>query len=693
MRASFVRLTGHREKSGALARAIKAWRDGVAAPEVSELDPSRFTMVPGSPFAYWVSDEIRDLFETGEPFGSSEREAYIGASTKNNFRFLRTWWEVDGSRVGKRVDDTWSGKPWVPFAKGGPYSPFYTQFDLVVDWENDAAKIEHELLTKFDYLRGDAEWVLHRQNRLWEAGIVWPLRAPAMSPQARPRGVIFSDRGYSAFVPHSERMATISIFVSSAFNYMYRMLLGREGHPEFLVGKVLEVPWPPLHRCVDSLDALGRMAWSDQRSLDRVSQTSHAFDVPELSRVSGESLPERVKAWSQVVRRTEAKIQAMRSQVDEIVSELYSLDAADREAIANEGFASLKPSEKPLVSPGDVVGALLEWTVGVAFGRFDIRLATGERPIPEDPDPFDPLPVCSPGMLQDEEGLPATTSPPGYPIEVAWNGILVDDEGHPRDVVRHIRRILSEVSDGQDWSVEAEEILGRDLRGWVQRSLFEGHIKRYSKSRRKAPIFWRLGTPSGSYSVWLYYPRATGDTLYRVLSDYVEPKLHHEESQLLRLRQESGASPTASQQKRIEAQETLVSEVQDMKGELEVIAQLWRPEFDDGVVLNFAPFWRLVAHTRKWQKECQKHWKKLREGEYDWSYTAMRLWPERVVPACAEDRSFAMAHGLEEEFFPEEADRDGEGASKVRESDRIQKLVNARSSAAVKQALQTLLER
>ena len=44
---------------------------------------------------------------------------------------------------------------------------------------------------------------------------------------------------------------------------------------------------------------------------------------------------------------------------------------------------------------------LLSWAVGVAFGRFDWRLATGERAAPPEPDPFDPLPAKSPGMLPD----------------------------------------------------------------------------------------------------------------------------------------------------------------------------------------------------------------------------------------------------------------------------------------------------
>ena len=50
------------------------------------------------------------------------------------------------------------------------------------------------------------------------------------------------------------------------------------------------------------------------------------------------------------------------------------------------------------------IDGLLSWAVGVAFGRFDWRLATGERQALPEPDPFDPLPRKSPGMLPDGTG-------------------------------------------------------------------------------------------------------------------------------------------------------------------------------------------------------------------------------------------------------------------------------------------------
>ncbi|HPP78735.1 hypothetical protein [Methanospirillum sp.] len=73
----------------------------------------------------------------------------------------------------------------------------------------------------------------------------------------------------------------------------------------------------------------------------------------------------------------------------------------------------------------------------------------------------------------------------------------------------------------------------------------------------------------------------------------------------------------------------------------------WKPELDDGVILNMAPLRELFP---SWKAEPVKFWKELEAGKYDWSYSAMRYWPERVRAACKRKKSYAIAHGLEEEY-------------------------------------------
>jgi hypothetical protein len=202
-------------------------------------------------------------------------------------------------------------------------------------------------------------------------------------------------------------------------------------------------------------------------------------------------------------------------------------------------------------------------------------------------------------------------------------------------------------------------------------------------------VYWQLATASGSYSVWIYIHRATGDTLFRVLNDFVGPKLDHEKAKLDRLTQEAGANPSAAQRRETEQQETFVGELQALKTEVARAAPLWKPNLDDGVILNFAPLWRLVPQSRSWQGECKKAWDKLVAGDYDWAHLAMHLWPERVVPKCIDDRSLAIAHGLEEVFWHE----DNAGAwRKTRVDDAtVQQLIRERTSSTVKAALNDLL--
>jgi hypothetical protein len=307
--------------------------------------------------------------------------------------------------------------------------------------------------------------------------------------------------------------------------------------------------------------------------------------------------------------------------------------------------------------------------MGVAFGRFDHRLATGERGLSPEPEPFDPLPVQSPGMWRADEERP-----------VAPPAVLVDDPGHDRDITAHV----TAAADLVDVAVP------EDLRRWLARDFFPLHIKMYSKSRRKAPLYWQLSTPSASYSVWLYIHAFTRDTAFRVQNDYVVPKLRHEVSRLEMLEREAGERATAAQRREIAEQEAFVEELRRFLDEVKRVAPLWNPDLDDGVIINFAPLWRLVPQHKQWQKELKSTWDALSAGKYDWAHLAMHLWPERVVPKCVADRSLAIAHDLEDVFW--EQNEEGNWTARETPTRPIDELIGERSSAAVKAALQSLLD-
>nr|WP_320013503.1 hypothetical protein [uncultured Desulfobacter sp.] len=52
-------------------------------------------------------------------------------------------------------------------------------------------------------------------------------------------------------------------------------------------------------------------------------------------------------------------------------------------------------------------------------------------------------------------------------------------------------------------------------------------------------------------------------------------------------------------------------------------------------------------------KKLKQTWEKLEKGDYDWAHWACGIWPERVLNKCHTDRSLAIAHDVEDQFWEE----------------------------------------
>jgi hypothetical protein len=297
--------------------------------------------------------------------------------------------------------------------------------------------------------------------------------------------------------------------------------------------------------------------------------------------------------------------------------------------------------------------ALVSYLVGCAFGRWDVRFATGEKKPPDLASPFAPIAVCPPGMLQTDLGLPANQADVdnAYPIAVPWNGVLVSDEGHPQDIVRAVRSALKVIWPHEADAVEANicaKLGVNSLGDYFARpgGFFSDHLKKYTKSTRKAPIYWSLATPSGSYTLWIYYPRLTHETLYIAINDMVEPKLRLVGSELATLRNKV-TGKTRDEEKKYESLLAFERELIELRDALVKIAPDYYPNQNDGVQISASPLWSVV-NFNPWKKVLKDTWVKLEKGSFDWASLAMAYSRERVRKGCETDKSLAIAHGLEE---------------------------------------------
>src|SRR5262249_1780848 len=146
--------------------------------------------------------------------------------------------------------------------------------------------------------------------------------------------------------------------------------------------------------------------------------------------------------------------------------------------------------------------------VGTVFGRFDVRFRAFSELITVAISPFARPPACSPGMLLSAEGVPATRiaiaaetclrnrlnaimgqkaethvvdeiGEEEYPIRVAWDGILVNDNGlrgekpHAKDLAHLISEVFEYVWEQKSFVKEQElcQLLEiSSLRDYVERS-------------------------------------------------------------------------------------------------------------------------------------------------------------------------------------------------------------------------------
>ena len=648
---------------------------------------TRFENIPRQPFAYWAPPALLRAFSNFPNIGD-RFDVLSGGNPRDDTRFVRHWVEVPLS----------SASNFVPYSKGGEFALYYYDVHLMLKWKDNARELKVQAADYREKLGWSPDWraLMMNYDRYFTPAITWPRRTSRLSFRFLPSGCVFGDKSPVVTTrnqPLAQLVGLISYMNTAAFDEVVKLMVGSsELAQSFEVGIVKSCPLPG----PESFNAPEvKEMFADLYRLDSINETSHAF----------------VGFWSPAsvrtsLRETFSEVSIHRNRLSERILRHQSLVEKSATTVLQSQPAAqlLGSNDFEVFSENEWGKRCLSYFLGVIFGRWDVRNAPGELSCSQTLEPFDALPSRSPGMLRAEFDLPISkkSSLHGdsselqeYPVDVAWDGLVADDAGNEQDLLGRIARVFEYLwtNTASDRISEAAELVGarnQDLRLWFAKDFFAYHIKQYSKSGRKAPIYWQLATPSASYSVWCYYHLLTRDTFFRVANDYVTPKVDHEERKLNSLQQEAGSDPSSKQRKAIDTQQTFVAELRTFLTEVKRIAPLWNPNLNDGVIINFAPLWRLVTQHKPWQKECKNVWDKLCEGDYDWAHLAMHLWPERVVSKCQDDRSLAIAHGLEAEFWYE---GDDEKWEKLHVSnDRVEELIAQRTSAAMKAALADLLE-
>ena len=281
MKTIFLRALEADDKAAALRAAIQE-AEMAQGKQRFEVDTASFSVVPHSPFAYWISDRLRELFKLLPRFGTDERTARVGLQSNDDFRWLRAWWEPAPGKSG--------GAYLVPLAKGGANSPFYADLHTGIRWGADgrwikawkADQLERGLITA----NNSKCW---NENHYFRPGLTWPHRSATFAAAALPAACIFGQSGKTAFAPQPQLETLLGLFNSALMTLLARVQSDAV-RIKFEVGLIQNTPLSPKVLEDTRVGILARRGWSLKRSRDSTTEVSHAFTLPSLLQVEGDTL-------------------------------------------------------------------------------------------------------------------------------------------------------------------------------------------------------------------------------------------------------------------------------------------------------------------------------------------------------------------------------------------------------------------
>ena len=153
-----------------------------------EAQQSNFSKIPGSPVAYWVSDQLLSAFDNVTLYEHS-----ISPSqnvTGNNAKYVRKHWEIAALKIDHKDS-------WIFYAKGGGYRKWWGNLEDVVDWTPAARNI-------YQYGDGVHASQIINPDYWYKRGITWGLITSA-TPSFRimPEGATY-DKGGSTIIVDNE---------------------------------------------------------------------------------------------------------------------------------------------------------------------------------------------------------------------------------------------------------------------------------------------------------------------------------------------------------------------------------------------------------------------------------------------------------------------------------------------------------
>ena len=461
---------------------------------------TNFQKIPGSPIAYWASQQLIRDFETGRPL-SEFVDPREGLATADNNRFLRQWFEVTYSSIkfdARSIEESISSrKKWFPYNKGGTYRKWYGNYDYVVNWKNDGYEIKH-----FTFPNGKQRSVVRNPDYYFREAITWSaITSGEASFRVQRAGLIFDHAAYNIFDVSAEMLAFLNSKVTSTILPMLNPTINSGS------AAVSALPILDTGKEKKNLNQLVQQNLHCTKSDWEENETSSEFSkFPPLRSIAEHNRNWTVEAafnqWKQEAQDRFDQLKKNEEELNKIFIDLYGLQD---ELSPEESDKEVSVRKADL---GRDIRAFMSYFIGVTFGRYSLD---------------------TPG-LAFAGGYWDASKYTSYQPNADDVIVLTDSDyfGDDRDIMHRFREFLT-VTFGKEHLEENLTFIAKALgkagdtaEDQIRSYLFNDFYKNHLTIYQKRPIYWQLDSGrQGGFKALMYLHRYDGDTMAMIRTSYL----------------------------------------------------------------------------------------------------------------------------------------------------------------------------
>lgn len=537
--------------------------------DIYHVDQSNFDKIPGSPIAYWASENLINDFERMTQF-SSVAQPRAGMITGNNKLFLKMWQEVSDKKIGinisSREDAKLSLKKWFPYSKGGSYKKWYGNETYVVNWENDG-----QYMRNLKDKRGKIPAHAFNLNFIFKPNITWnALTSSLFSARVNLKGHLYDASGSFANVNEKDIYYIATFLNSKVSNYILKVL-----NPtiNFQKGNIANLPFEFKNKKI--ITKLGRENTVLSKQDWDAFETSWDFQKSPLLTQNAASLHQAYTSWSNEALTRFNQLKSNEEELNRIFINLYGLQDELTPEEDNKEVSVRKADQVRDIK------AFLSYFIGCVFGRYSL-----------DQDGL----VYAGGDWDDSKYT--TFKPNKENIILLTDRQYFDDD---RDIIVRLKEFLTKTFDPETLTENMDFIAqtlepkkferGTSAEDIIRTYFLNDFYKDHAKIYQKRPIYWEFNSGRNKgFKALMYLHRYNTEQLpmVRHYLHELQPAMNDliEVDQNL-LDQETTASAKSKYRKAIATLNKQMNEIMKYDQILDHLSQSpVNLDLDDGVLVN-----------------------------------------------------------------------------------------------------------